>query len=306
MNTYGGYALLRSNLKSHAPADVTASIDYAKRAKIYPLSQAANPPATKFTDVQDVDFNSTIRYDASFFDNLHRVVQEEPWLDRDRAMVDVLRSVGIEKGKPFAPDEATRRQLDEGMKEAHAWLEARYDAGWPPFFDGGHWRPAAPIALIRAAQAEFNEPDAYPVDTRGMVYTYGYIGIKRLGAGQFYLIGIKDKDGNALDGAKTYRLHVPPNVPVEQYWSLTAYDRETHALIKGMARASRASNVAEVQKNPDGSIDIYLGPTAPTGKESNWIPTDAKRPFELMFRLYGPKKALFDKAWTLPDVEIVQ
>ena len=75
---------------------------------------------------------------------------------------------------------------------------------------------------------------------RGLTYTYAYIGIKRLGAGQFYLISIRDKDGDSFDGSKTYRLTVPPNVPVEQYWSVTAYDRETHALIRDMPRASRS------------------------------------------------------------------
>ena len=93
-----------------------------------------------------------------------------------------------------------------------------------------------------------------------MAYTYAYIGIKRLGAGQFYLISISDKDGNPYDGGKTYRLTVPPNAPVEQYWSVTAYDRQTHALIRNMSRASRSSQIPEMQKNADGSIDVYFGP----------------------------------------------
>jgi hypothetical protein len=98
---------------------------------------------------------------------------------------------------------------------------------------------------------------------------------------------------------------VPPNVPIEQYWSLTAYDRETHALIKHVSRASRASNNREVKKNADGSVDLYVGPEAPAGWETNWIPTDPARKFELMFRLYGPTKAFFDKVWKLPEVEKV-
>src|SRR5690606_17579502 len=106
------------------------------------------------------------------------------------------------------------------------------------------------------------------------------------GTAQFYLVSIRDKDGDGYDGAKTYRLTVPPNVPVEQYWSVTAYDRETHALIKNMDRASRASNAAELQKNADGSVDIFFGPKAPAGKETNWVATDPARGFELMFRLY--------------------
>ena len=118
-----------------------------------------------------------------------------------------------------------------------------------------------------------------------MVYTYAYIGIKRLGAGQFYLISIRDKDGEPFDGGKTYRLTVPPNAPVEQYWSVTAYDRQTHALIKNMPRASRSSQIPEMQKNADGSVDIYFGPAAPAGKDANWVPTDPARKFELMFAL---------------------
>jgi hypothetical protein len=98
---------------------------------------------------------------------------------------------------------------------------------------------------------------------------------------------------------------VPPNVPVEQYWSVTAYDRETHALIRGVQRASRSSHIPELQKNADGSLDLYFGPKAPKGLESNWVPTDRTRKFELMFRAYAPTKALFEKTWVLPDVERV-
>jgi hypothetical protein len=106
-----------------------------------------------------------------------------------------------------------------------------------------------------------------------------------------------------LDGAGTYRLTVPANAPVKEYWSATAYDRATHALIRDMPRASRASQDSAVQKNTDGSVDIYFGPKAPAGKESNWVPTSASGKFEVLFRLYSPEKALFDKTWKLPDIE---
>jgi hypothetical protein len=297
------YFLVRSNLRSHSDADVQKSIEYGKKVKFYPLSQIENPPETVFRDVKDVDFDSTIKYDLSFFTLLNRIIQDEPWLERDRVMIDMLRSVGIEKGKPFTPDAATKAALTAGMNDAHAWLAARYDAGLPTFFDGTHWTPPTFPELVKAASEGFTDVNSYPVDVRGLTYTYGYIGIKRLGAGQFYLINIKDKAGKSYDGGKTYKLHVPPNVPVQQYWSITVYDRETHALVKGMDRASRASNAADLQRNEDGSVDIYFGPKAPAGKESNWVPTDPKREFELMFRLYGPTQDLFDKKWTLPDVE---
>src|SRR5262249_39066965 len=117
-DTFGGYMLFRANLKSHSDTDVQASIAYGKRMKIYPLAQAINPPATLFTDVKDVDYDSTIRYDASFFEHLHRIVQEEPWIDRDRAMIDRLKSIGIEKGKPFNPSAATKALLTSAVREA--------------------------------------------------------------------------------------------------------------------------------------------------------------------------------------------
>jgi hypothetical protein len=254
--------------------------------------------------VKDILFDSTIRYDASFFEHLDRMVQDEPWLDRDRAMIDPLRSLGIEKGKPFNPNDATKTLLTSAVREGGAALEQRYDAGLPPFFsDTSRWTYPVPLDIVKAMSNGFSDPNEYPVDSRGLVYSYAFVGIKHLGAGQFYSISIKDKDGDTFDGAKTYRLNVPPNVPVEQYWSVTAYDRQTHALIKNMPRASRSSQIPELQKNPDGSIDIYFGPTAPAGKEANWVPTDPARKFELMARFYAPKKEFFDKVWKLPDVE---
>ena len=306
-DTFGGYMLFRANLKSHSDTDVQASIAYGKRIKIYSLAQAANPPATVFTDVKDIDFDSTIRYDASFFDHLNRVVQNEPWLMRDKAMIDQLRSLGIEKGMPYQPDDTTKALLASAAQDAHAWLEAKYDAGLPPFFSPtSRWTYPAPLDLVKEMQNGFSNPDTYPTDSRGLAYSYAFIGIKRLGAGQFYAISIHDKDGNSFDGGQTYRLTVPPNVPVEQYWSVTAYDRETHTLIKNMPRASRSSQIPELQKNPDGSIDIYFGPKSSAGTETNWVPTDPARKFELMARFYGPKKKFFDKFWTLPDVEKVR
>lgn len=303
-DTFAGYALIRSNLVSHGDADVEKSIAYGKRVKVYPLSQAANPPATVFTDVKDITFDSTIRYDASFFEHLDRIVQAEPWLQRDRAMIDQLKSIGIERGQPYRPNEATKALLSSAVKEAGEWLEQKYDAGLPPFFSpASRWTLPAPPDLIKATQDGYADPNTYPTDQRGLAYSYAYIGIKRLGAGQFYLISIRDKDGEAFDGGKSYRLTVPPKAPVEQYWSVTAYDRQTHALIRGMPRASRSSQIPEMQKNADGSVDVYFGPKAPAGKDANWVPTDPARKFELMFRAYAPTKALFDKSWVLPDVE---
>ncbi|MBY3527569.1 DUF1254 domain-containing protein [Rhizobium laguerreae] len=305
-DTFGGYALLRSNLASHSAADIAKSVEYAKRLKVYPLSKADNPPETVFTDATDVVFDSTIKYDESFFKSLDRMVQYEPWLSRDRAMIDQLRSLGIEKGKTFSPTPAVAKQLEAGVKEGMEWLAEKYESGMIPFYENSRWNFAGNPELVKSAQAGYDEPEAYPVDLRGVAYSYAFVGLKRMGTGQFYLISIKDDKGEAFDGCKTYRLTVPADVPVKQYWSLTAYDRETHALIRNMDRASRSSQIADLKKNADGAVEIFLGPKAPAGKDSNWIPTDPKRNFEVMFRLYAPTKALFDKSWVLPDLKQVR
>jgi hypothetical protein len=304
--TFAGYALFRSNLPSHGDTDIAKAAAYGKRLKVYPLSQATNPPETKFTDAKGVLYDSTIPYDLRFFQSLDRVVQSEPWQTRDKAMIDQLKTIGIEKGKPFAPDAKTTAILNSAAEEAREVVDGMYDAGFPPFFPSSRWAVPAFPALVKAGSSGYAETDIYPVDARALTYSIGYIGIKRLGTAQTYLIASKDSDGDALHGDKVYRLHVPPNVPVEQYWSVTAYDRETHALIKNMPRASRASNAAEVEKNDDGAVDIYFGPKALEGRVSNWVPTDPQRGFELLFRLYAPTKALFERTWTLPNIEKAQ
>jgi hypothetical protein len=302
--TYTGFVLLRSNLKSGSDADVAKAVAYARRVKFYPLSQAANPPATKFVDAFHVLFDSTIPYDLSFFQTLDRFVQREPWLTRDKVMIDQLKSIGIEKGKPFKPDERMQKILNDAAREARAWLDFKYeDVFSTPFNEGTHWAlPAAP-GVAEGLMTNFTAPDAYPVEGRGIAYSMAYFSAKHLGTGQYYLMAIVDKEGRSFNGGSIYRLTVPANAPVKLYWSATVYDRATHALIRNTSWSSRSSITPGLAKNADGSVDIYFGPKAPEGKESNWIPTSADGKFEVLFRLYGPEKPFFDKTWKLPDIE---
>ncbi len=303
--TYRGFVILRSNFKSRSAADIQSAVDHGRRVKIYPLG--GDPESTVFVDAYDKPFDATIPYDASFFELLNRFVQIEPWLTRDKVMIDSLKTLGIEKGHPFNPNEKTKRILAQAAREAHEVIALKYEGGFvPPFFSGSRWGIPVPPETRDGLGNKFADPNEYGLDGRAVMYHMAYFSPKVLGAGQFYLVGIDDREGKALEGNKTYRLTVPPNAPIEQYWSVTAYDRETHALITGVSRPSLASNDTTVQKNPDGSTDVYFGPAAPAGKDSNWVPSDPKRRFELLFRLYGPKKALFEKAWTLPDVEEVK
>jgi hypothetical protein len=303
---YQGYALLRSILKSGSDADIKAAVAYGRRIKLYPFSQAANPPETVYLDTKGTVYDATIPYDLRFFQSLDRFVQSEPWLERDKAMIDPLKSLGIEKGKPFRPDEATQDILNAAAAEARAWLDMKYETMFPPYYEGRQWTFPILPEVIGGLQSQFANPDSYPVDGRGVTYTMAFFSTKHSGIGQYYLMTLKDKAGQALDGGNTYRLSVPAHVPVKQYWSATAYDRATHALIRDMARAGRSSQSPGLQTNADSSVDIYFGPKAPVGKESNWVPTSTDGEFEVLFRFYGPEKPVFDKTWKLLDIEHIQ
>ncbi|WP_066899482.1 DUF1254 domain-containing protein [Mycolicibacterium houstonense] len=299
--TYTGFGALRSNIASSDDADVATAAEYGQRIKIYPLS---GPEATGFIDAVDLVYDNTIPYDIRFFELLDQFVQREPWLQRDRVMISVLKSIGIEQGKLFEPSAELKTVLEAAVAEAHNWLETNYPRFFAvPYFDGTHWAVPASPEVVQGMQSGFADPVSYPVDDRGLLYSFIYFSAKHLGQGQFYVMTIADADGRPFDGAATYRLRVPADAPVSLYWSATVYDRATHALIRDQPYASRSSHRPDLVTNPDGSVDVYFAPSVSEDKQSNWIPTAPGGQFEVLFRLYGPKPALFDKTWALPDIE---
>ncbi len=307
-DTFGDYMLFRANFKSHSDADVDAAVSYGRHDTRLPARQSRASAAHRLHRRQ--------RHRLRFHHPLRRRLLRKPQqhhpiraMARSRPRHDRPTRLSWNRQRQTlpAPTDPTRGILTSAAQDARTFLYARYDRGFPPFFSAtSHWMYPTYPAMVQAAQTGYADPDTYPIDDRAVAYSYAFIGIKRLGAGQMYLISIKDKNGIAFDGAKTYQLTVPPNAPVTQYWSVTAYDREFHTLIKGMSHASRSSQIPDLEKNADGSVDIYFGPTAPAGKDSNWVPTDPRRQFELMFRAYGPTHALFQKQWILPDVSPIQ
>jgi hypothetical protein len=181
--TYGGYGLLRSSTASGADSDVTAAVEYGKRVKLYPPAQATDPPPTTFLDAAGAEFDSTIKYDLSFFETLDAFVQTEPWLPRDKVMIDVLKSLGIKQGARFAPDDTVKKALVDAADEAHVWLDWQYEQFFTePFFVDTNWALPASAEVVRAASLGFDEPDSYPVDSRGCAYYWAFSGIKHMGA----------------------------------------------------------------------------------------------------------------------------
>ncbi|MCP3413936.1 DUF1254 domain-containing protein [Bradyrhizobium brasilense] len=302
--TYNGYALFRAISKSSSEADVSNATALVKKLRLYPLVKADSPPEQRFVDMTDKLFDGIVRFDESFYASLAQMIKEEPVLTRDRAMMGLLLPLGIEKGKEFKPDVATQRVLAQSADAAHAWLMNGLLTYSTPHWPDSSWAiPAAPIAV--ETMFSFEHPDYLDVDARGIGYFSFYAPPKKLGAATFYVGTFKDAKGDLLRGEENYRLHIPPDVPAQQFWALTLYDRETCGFIRDMPRAGLDSYDQKMHKNADGSVDIYIGPRPPAGKEANWIQTASGRGWFPFFRFYGPEKALFEKTWKLPDIERV-
>jgi hypothetical protein len=162
--------------------------------------------------VADTVFDSAISYDLRFFQALDRMVQVEPLQTKDKVMTDLLKSIGIEKGKPFNPDPKTAEILAAAAQEAHAWCEDRWLSVLSPYYPGRQWlMPAEPIGP--ESNATFETADFYATDARGMSFYWVYGAPKHLGGGTFYLLGVRDKDRQLLRGESNYRLTIPARVP---------------------------------------------------------------------------------------------
>jgi hypothetical protein len=306
--TFGLWIPWRSFLVDGDPAP---GVELVKKfTKIYPLAEAGKPVAApKFVNMSRKPFNTVFPTDYRFWELLNEVVQEEPTESLDPVTLGFFQSVGIQKGKPFAPDERMKKILTEaaavGSATArtilfHTRSRAAYyyaDSNWQLGFTGGYKFQAAPgVADFDAATF------------------YYYLAIlvtpameeKMVGKGSQYAWTARDANGDPLDGGKTYRLHLPANVPVKDFWSLILYSDQTRSQIQTDQRfPSVSSQIKDLLVNADGSIDVYFGPKAPQGKENNWVQTAPGRGWNVVLRMYGALEPWFNKTWRPGEIEPV-
>jgi hypothetical protein len=300
LETYNGYSVLRAIPATSSEADVAKAIDLVKKIRLYPLAHGANHRDQCFIDMAGQVFDGIVRYDEGFFDSLARMVNEEPIETFDLVAMAQLRSLGIEKNRLFKPDQAMRELFKESVAEAHEnFMEdaTHVEAYWQGRQWGQHSVTGPKTGFT------FRTADQYQIDERALLYYLACAPPRRLGAATFYLAAMRDAAGAPLQGRNTYRLHVPANVPVKQYWAVTVYDLATAGFIRESQRLNIDSYDPKVQKNADGSVDVYFGPVVPAGKETNWIYTDLSKPWFAFFRFYGPEPAVAEKTWQLPDIE---
>ena len=224
--TYNSMTLLRSILWSLSEDDVHAGDALVGQVKVYPLSKAANPPTQRLLDMTDILYDGLVKYDETFFPNLARVLNEEPVQPRDLQMMGMLLPLGIEKGKDYIPDGAQAPQLKAAAEEAHAWLMDKAATDVTPWWPDSQWVvPSPPITM--KTEFKWDMPDYFGVDARAIAFSQYFCPTAKLGTGSFYFGAFHDHAGIPLRGGNTYRLHVPPNVPVREFWSVTVYSLET-------------------------------------------------------------------------------
>jgi hypothetical protein len=301
--TYQGYSLLRPIIANASKENLAKAVALVKKIKIYPLAKADASPPTKHIDVFGKNINALPAYDGSYFKDLHEIVQEEFVETKDIAMMGILNAIGIRKGMPFNPDAKRKALFDRAGKDALQYLiELYHNKMLSPYYAGRQWTPITPPG-IRETEYTWVFPTHVALEERGTYFQAIFSSLKTLGAATFYMITSKDGDGKWLEGGNSYKLTVPANVPVEQFWSAIVYDLQTAAFAIGVEREGIASSTFGLKSNADGSVDLYFGPKAPAGKKSNWVPTIKGRKFFLAFRFYGPKAAMFDKSWQINDVK---
>ena len=308
-STYGNWVIWRGFQVDGSPKPAIA--ETKKRFKIYPLSKKDNPPAMTFVNTSGKFHNTIHRMDFGYWEELNATIQVEPLEGLDVETRGLLAAIGIKKGQEFKPDarmkkiltdaaaigSVTARALTARPRDQRHYLYPGKRVWTNPFLEG---------------RFDFLLDGERLLDSRIYMHFYATgitpaMALKLVGKGSQYAVAYLDKDGNAFDGGKTYKVNVPKDVPAKDFWSFTIYDNQTRGLLQTDERFPGIdSNKKGLKQNANGSYDIYFGPKAPEGQENNWIQTVPGKGWNAILRLYGPLDPWFDRAWMPGDPVLVK
>lgn len=304
--TYGNLVLGRGFVENGSTQPAVDSIK--RHMRVYPLSEAEKSHPAKFINVSGQEINTIHANDFSFYEELDQIIQEEPEDSYGPDMMGLFNSIGLVKGKPFAPDARMRKILVDAVAVGNAiarsidfrsrmeGVRIYPDRHWnTPFVGGSYkWETKGGARIFDARTMFFY---VATVDTPAMT-------VAMPGVGSQYAATNFDSKGMTLDGGKTYRLRVPVNVPAKDFWSIVVYDPQTRSMLQTDQQFPSFSSQTKPVPNADGSIDVYFGPERPENA-ANWVQTIPGKCWFTIFRLYGPLESWFDHSWKLNDIEMV-
>jgi hypothetical protein len=288
--------------------DIKIAEETIRKFKIYSWNDRTKATVTNFVPVNGRTWTSAQPTNIDYFKMVAEAIEPEPVQTRDRVIYGMMASLGMEKGKAFQPDERLTKILNEAAMVGE--LTARANAYEKRFAGSIVWKDKH---WEYANMVELNQEDSnYTQLDQRASWFYEAIGNSTgmqgriLGFGQVYLETSKDKAGKWLEGAKSYHFHVPANAPVKQFWSITLYDNITRGPLVTDQGSADMSSRKDIEKNADGSVDVYFGPTKPAGSNKNYIKTLPGKGWFPYFRFYGPTESYFDKTWQLDDIEEIK
>ncbi|MBO9519786.1 MAG: DUF1254 domain-containing protein [Porphyrobacter sp.] len=292
--------------------DVAAAIQLLKSVKYYPLDPRRDWNASQWIDIGST-YGQFTAFDwennLQFWKELHEVIDSEPPYEPYRMEYGRLATLGIEKGKPFAPDARMTEILEKAARLANAQMRVQSFADrrddrvtWPD----RRWEYAGK----RPETTIWDLPDRRDLEAREKWFFQAQIESPAMfrrdtHAGSLYWLGLRDQDGVYVDGSKTYRLRIPLPVPAHLFWSVTLYDPETRSeIVTDQAKAALRS-LFELAAISGESVDLYFAPTAPVEHEDRWLQTLPGKGWFVYLRLYGPDGPAFDGSWKPGDFELV-
>ena len=254
----------------------------------------------KFINVSGKEFNTIHANNFHFYEEVNQIVQEEPNEALSPETLGLLASIGSEKGKSFAPDARMTKILTEAAAVGNATARAitfRPRNKQAYFYPKSAWFSPMPGGSYQF----LSQPGVRDLDARVAMHYYATgitpaMVLKMVGVGSQYAAATTDSAGKALDGSKTYKIHLPPNIPAKAFWSFVVYDNQTRSMLQTDAQfPSIGSQTKGIVINPDKSVDVWFGPKAPKSHESNWVQTVPGKGWNVLLRLYSPLQTWFDK-----------
>ena len=315
-----GYFVVNSrtfNAWTFMRTSIADGVDVAARRvkselRVYPLSKKGNPPQMEFVSGSGISYNTIHANNYLFYEHLAEWIDYEHIDMLDPEIRGLFASIGIEKGKPFEPDDRMKAILTDAVAIANATARAIV---WYPRMEDAYVYPDSDSSWVMGFAGRnvfFTDNGAMDSDARVMFH-YPYTAVTpamarpRVGTGSDYAIAFLDSKKKPYDGSKIYRLRIPADPPVKDFWAVTLYDTQTRSQLQTSQPFPTVGSQTEgMKRNDDGSMDIYFSPKPPAGFENNWLETIPGKSWFVALRMYGPLNPWLEQTWRPGEVELVE